>query len=186
MGMIYLCTNGTMAQESSHKGLKQAIVHFKLKGSGAGSGKATLFLDNFGAKKALHTIILSDASNIQSEYYELEINQEHTACDMVAHRHLDSEAVMDVPTSILLTDFNLEILTSLGYIPCGKCLVAQKTCYAYCNKSDTICLWNGVVLKLAMHLSMVSIQLEATEIDLAKPEATVFQLPDFNSTKHAN
>jgi len=175
-----------MSQESSPKGLQQAIVQYRLKGSGAGSGKATLFLDDFGTKKALHTVILSDASNIQSEYYELEINQQHTAYDMVTQQYLDSEAVMDVPTSIILTGFNPEILTSLGYMPCGKCMVAQKTCGAYCNNSDTICLWQGVVLKLAMHLSLVSIQLEATDIDLAKPKASAFQLPDFNSLNHPN
>jgi len=185
-GMICMCYCNMMAQESSNTGIQHAIVHYQLKGSGAGSGKATLFLDDFGAKKALHTKIFSDSNTIQSEYYELSINQQHTSCNMLTGQRLDNETVMDVPTSILLTDFKPEIRASLGYRACGECRVSQKNCFAYCNNSDTICLWNGVVLKLAMHLSLVSIQLEATDIDLAKPIVSVFQLPDFNSTKRTN
>ncbi len=166
-----------LAQGSPFHGLKGAIIHYRVKGSGSGGGKATLYLDDFGAKKALHTLINSDSNRTQSEYYELLIDEQHSAYDMIKHQLIDNTIDLDVPTSIILTNFNYQMLVGLGFYACGDRIVNEKICSAFCNNTDTICLWKGAVMKLSMHLSMASIELEAIQIESVQPPASVFRLP---------
>jgi hypothetical protein len=162
------------AQSNEQFGIRAATITYVH--SGSSYGTSTLYFDDFGDKKLNQTIIRADSTNgrilISSE--NLFINNKLISDNNA--KTTNSLAGTSLANSMISTSFTNEMLNKLGFLESGKCIVAGKLTTKYCSHSDTICLWNGIVLKASMHLSVVSIKLEATLIDLKPPPDTVFHL----------
>lgn len=179
LGFIVFCS----AQNNQQFDIKSATITYVQ--SGSTYGTSVLFFDDFGFKKATRTIVRADSLNgeILSQCHEVFINNEPLTSGKPKANTITSHSQTTLSNSIISSSFTSEMLHSLGFLESGKCIVAGKTCTKYVRNTDEICLWNGIVLKVSTHLSVVTINLEAIMIDLKPPPNSVFQLISENNNQ---
>jgi hypothetical protein len=171
LSFIVFCS----AQNNQQFNIESATITYVQ--SGSTYGTSVLFFDDFGFKKATKTTVRADSLNgeVLNRYHEVFINNEPLTGSNPKANTKTFNPQTSLSNSIISSSFNSEMLNNLGFIESGECTVAGKTCTKYLSNTDEICLWNGIVLKVSTHLSVVTIKLEAVRIELKPPPESVFQ-----------
>ncbi|MDP2723495.1 MAG: hypothetical protein Q8O72_12125 [Bacteroidales bacterium] len=176
IGLLTFLVMNCFAQENMLYGIRSATIYYEH--SGSGFGTSVLYFDDFGAKRFICTTLYNDSLNgeVVNRYFEHFVKNERVTLKADPKNPVDDLPDNPLANSLISSIYNHKILTGLGYMQSGSCEMLNKTCINYTNQSDSICLWNGIVLKSTLHLSVVSMKVKAVRMVLGSPPDSVFQI----------
>lgn len=176
IGFMFFCLANVFAQENILFGIPSATIYYQHTGSGYGT--SVLYFDDFGAKRFICTSIHNDSltGEVVNRHCELFIDGHRVQSGQEVDRFSDTISENHLANSLISSAYNSRMLAGLGYAEAGIIEILKKNCTNYTNQVDTICLWKNLVLKSTMHLSVVSMKVEAVRIILGSPPDSAFQV----------